>query len=60
MGVKAAVAYKAGEPLGIETVNLEGPKAGEVSVGEQEAKEQEARQAQDEEQECPTHQSQGL
>jgi S-(hydroxymethyl)glutathione dehydrogenase/alcohol dehydrogenase len=32
MEVKAAVAYKAGESLQIETVNLEGPKAGEVMV----------------------------
>lgn len=29
---KAAVAWKAGEPLTIETVDLEGPKAGEVLV----------------------------
>ncbi|MBF6568073.1 MAG: S-(hydroxymethyl)glutathione dehydrogenase/class III alcohol dehydrogenase [Candidatus Binataceae bacterium] len=32
MKVKAAVAYKAGEPLRIEEVDLEGPKAGEVLV----------------------------
>src|ERR671930_1677996 len=32
MEVKAAVAYKAGEPLRVEMVNLEGPKAGEVMV----------------------------
>ncbi len=32
MDVKAAVAFKAGEPLRIETVQLEGPKAGEVLV----------------------------
>ncbi len=32
MDVKAAVAWKAGEPLSIETVQLEGPKAGEVLV----------------------------
>src|SRR5881394_3129804 len=32
MEVKAAVAHKAGEPLRIEKVNLEGPKAGEVMV----------------------------
>jgi S-(hydroxymethyl)glutathione dehydrogenase / alcohol dehydrogenase len=32
MDVKAAVAFKAGEPLHIETVQLEGPKAGEVLV----------------------------
>src|SRR5687767_10492773 len=32
MKVKAAVAYKAGAPLVIETVDLEGPKAGEVLV----------------------------
>jgi S-(hydroxymethyl)glutathione dehydrogenase / alcohol dehydrogenase len=30
--VKAAVAYKAGAPLAIETVELEGPRAGEVLV----------------------------
>jgi S-(hydroxymethyl)glutathione dehydrogenase/alcohol dehydrogenase len=32
MKVKAAVAHKAGEPLRIEMVDLEGPKAGEVMV----------------------------
>jgi S-(hydroxymethyl)glutathione dehydrogenase / alcohol dehydrogenase len=32
MDVKAAVAFAAGEPLKIETVQLEGPKAGEVLV----------------------------
>ncbi len=32
MDVKAAVAWEAGKPLSIETVNLEGPKAGEVLV----------------------------
>lgn len=32
MDVKAAVAFKAGEPLCIETVQLQGPKAGEVLV----------------------------
>ena len=32
MDVKAAVAWKAGAPLTIETVQLEGPKAGEVLV----------------------------
>jgi len=32
MDVKAAVAWKAGEPLSIETVQLEGPKEGEVLV----------------------------
>jgi S-(hydroxymethyl)glutathione dehydrogenase/alcohol dehydrogenase len=32
MDVKAAVAFKAGEPLEIETVQLEGPRAGEVLV----------------------------
>ncbi len=32
MDVKAAVALKAGEPLSLETVQLEGPKAGEVLV----------------------------
>ncbi len=32
MEIKAAVAFEAGKPLTIETVNLEGPKAGEVMV----------------------------
>ena len=32
MNVRAAVAHKAGAPLTIETVRLEGPKAGEVLV----------------------------
>jgi S-(hydroxymethyl)glutathione dehydrogenase / alcohol dehydrogenase len=32
MEVRAAVAHKAGEPLSIETVQLEGPKEGEVLV----------------------------
>ena len=32
MEVRAAVAHKAGEPLSIETVQLEGPKSGEVLV----------------------------
>ena len=32
MKVKAAVAHKAGAPLSIETVELEGPRAGEVLV----------------------------
>ncbi|MCF4968775.1 S-(hydroxymethyl)glutathione dehydrogenase, partial [Nostoc sp. CMAA1605] len=32
MEVKAAVAYGAGKPLTIETVQLEGPQAGEVLV----------------------------
>ncbi len=32
METRAAVAHKAGEPLTIESVNLEGPKAGEVLV----------------------------
>lgn len=32
MDVKAAVAFKAGEELSIETVQLEGPRAGEVLV----------------------------
>jgi len=32
MKVKAAVAHKAGAPLVIETVDLEGPKAGEVLI----------------------------
>jgi len=32
MDVKAAVAFEAGKPLTIETVQLEGPKAGEVLV----------------------------
>lgn len=32
MDVRAAVAFKAGEPLSIETVQLEGPKEGEVLI----------------------------
>ena len=32
MKVKAAVAHKAGAPLAIETVDLDGPRAGEVLV----------------------------
>jgi len=32
MDVRAAVAHKAGEPLAVETVQLEGPRAGEVLV----------------------------
>ncbi len=32
MKVRAAVAHAAGKPLTIETVDLEGPKAGEVMV----------------------------
>ncbi len=32
MDVRAAVAYEAGKPLALETVQLEGPKAGEVLV----------------------------
>src|SRR5437870_1125596 len=32
MDVRAAVAYKAGEPLVVETVTLDGPRAGEVLV----------------------------
>jgi S-(hydroxymethyl)glutathione dehydrogenase / alcohol dehydrogenase len=32
MDVKAAVAYEAGTPLSVETIQLEGPKAGEVLV----------------------------
>ena len=32
MQTRAAVAWKAGEPLTIETINIEGPKAGEVLV----------------------------
>lgn len=32
MDVKAAVAYAAGEPLSIETIQLEGPREGEVLV----------------------------
>ena len=32
MDVRAAVAFKAGEPLNIETVQLEGPRAGEVLI----------------------------
>ncbi|MES2954922.1 MAG: S-(hydroxymethyl)glutathione dehydrogenase, partial [Pseudomonadota bacterium] len=32
MKTKAAVAWKSGEPLTIETVDLQGPKFGEVLV----------------------------
>jgi len=32
MDVKAAVAWRAGEPLALETVQLDGPKAGEVLI----------------------------
>ncbi|MCE2493973.1 MAG: S-(hydroxymethyl)glutathione dehydrogenase/class III alcohol dehydrogenase [Alphaproteobacteria bacterium] len=32
MDVRAAVAHKAGDPLSIETIQLDGPKAGEVLV----------------------------
>jgi hypothetical protein len=32
MDVRAAVAFEAGKPLTIQTVQLEGPKAGEVLV----------------------------
>ena len=32
MKTRAAVAWKAGKPLTIETVDLEGPRAGEVLV----------------------------
>ena len=32
MKTRAAIAWKAGEPLGIETLDLDGPKAGEVLV----------------------------
>jgi S-(hydroxymethyl)glutathione dehydrogenase / alcohol dehydrogenase len=32
MQVRAAVAYRAGEPLSLETVELEGPKQGEVLI----------------------------
>src|ERR1700754_1264797 len=32
MDIKAAVAHKAGAPLSIETLDLDGPKAGEVLV----------------------------
>jgi S-(hydroxymethyl)glutathione dehydrogenase/alcohol dehydrogenase len=32
MDVRAAIAFEAGQPLGIETVQLEGPRAGEVLV----------------------------
>src|SRR5690348_783595 len=32
MDVRAAVAHKAGEPLTIETVQLQGPRSGEVLV----------------------------
>mgnify|MGYP001794334193 CR=1 FL=1 len=32
MDVKAAVAFEANQPLSIETVQLDGPKSGEVLV----------------------------
>src|SRR5580704_16096340 len=32
MDVRAAVAFEAGKPLQVETVQLDGPKAGEVMV----------------------------
>ena len=32
MQTRAAVAWKAGEPLTIETIDIEGPKTGEVLV----------------------------
>ena len=32
MEVRAAVAHQAGKPLSIETVQLEGPREGEVMV----------------------------
>jgi S-(hydroxymethyl)glutathione dehydrogenase/alcohol dehydrogenase len=32
MKTRAAVAWKAGAPLDIETIDIEGPKAGEVLV----------------------------
>ena len=32
MKTRAAVAWKAGAPLTIETIDLEGPKAGEVLI----------------------------
>lgn len=32
MDIKAAVAWRAGEPLTIETVQLDGPRAGEVLI----------------------------
>ncbi|HKJ23926.1 MAG TPA: alcohol dehydrogenase catalytic domain-containing protein, partial [Myxococcota bacterium] len=32
MDVRAAIAWEAGKPLAVETVQLEGPKAGEVLV----------------------------
>ena len=32
MDVKAAIAHKAGAPLSIETVTLDGPRTGEVLV----------------------------
>ena len=32
MKVRAAVAFEAGKPLQIETVDLDGPKAGEALV----------------------------
>ncbi|MBV8802520.1 MAG: alcohol dehydrogenase catalytic domain-containing protein, partial [Gammaproteobacteria bacterium] len=32
MKTKAAIVYKSGSPLSVETIELEGPKAGEVLV----------------------------
>ena len=32
MDIRAAIAFEAGKPLTIETVQLEGPKAGEVLI----------------------------
>jgi Zn-dependent alcohol dehydrogenase len=32
MKTRAAVAWKAGEPLTVETIDIEGPKAGEVLI----------------------------
>ena len=32
MKTRAAVAWKAGAPLTIETVDLEGPRAGEIAI----------------------------
>ena len=35
MDVRAAVAFAAGKPLEVTTVQLDGPKAGEVLIGQQ-------------------------
>ena len=32
MDTKAAIAYQAGQPLHVETVQLDGPRAGEVLI----------------------------